>query len=216
MTESTDIFPPFIDDLLECRVAGSNGGVSWLNVLYAFGDPGNSFITNAGVLAGSLFTFYEELAVEVMGNFWSVTDIQFLDRSVANGGELTATPGTPIVGDAALEALPLQTQLVVTWKTANSGRRYRGRTYLCGFTIDNNDGNGAPATATIDAVQLAADNLLTALDGDNMSLAVLSRGKLTTNAVPPEDPATDWEGFATPVMTALVRGGWDVLRSRRP
>lgn len=215
MPVTTDIFPPFIADLIECRVEGTSQGVDWLNVLYIKGDPGQAFSADCADAAASIFAFYEELAAEVTGDFWTCTGVTFLDRSAANGPELAAIPGAPIVGDAAVEALPLQTQLCVTWRTANSGRRYRGRTYLNGFTTDNNSTTGEPATATITAVQTAVDNFLAALAADTQSLQVLSRGKETT--LPDVAPASapDWEGFATEVTSGLVRGGWDVLRSRR-
>lgn len=214
MPINTDIFPPFIDDLIEFRVASTNQGVACLNVMYVLGDPLTPYGGNASSAALAIFAFFDDVSA-ALNSGWTCDNIISIDRSVANGEELLHTPVAPIVGALGTEVLPLQTQMCVTWRTANSGRRYRGRSYLGGWTVDANTATGELAAGTIALVQTAADDLLTALDTADQHLAVLSRGKVTTlpDVAPPSAP--DWEGFATPVTNAIVRPGWDVLRSRR-
>lgn len=206
---ATDIFPPYIEDLVEVRAEQTSHGVDLVNVFFVKRAGIDGFEDEAAGLATVFDTFYETLAGSSLGLFWAVTGYVMKDRSEADGQEVTIS--SAVVGDEVATALPLQTQLCITWRCTPSGRRYRGRTYIAGWTEDSNDSGGSPNDVARGVVATAAADLITDLrfGGAAAGLQVLSRG----STAPPAPVA--WEGFATTVQTASVDDHWDVLRSRR-
>jgi hypothetical protein len=113
---------------------------------------------------------------------------------------VTAVPGTA-VGDL----LPKQTAFVVTLRTAQAGRSYRGRVYLGGFSEGNNDvsGNAAAAVSTASVAFITA--VQGAMSAQAITLAVGSRANIPLNK-------TD---FSTPVTAIQARNNlWDTQRKR--
>lgn len=206
---ATDVFPPFFEDLVEVRVEQTSQGVDCVSVLYIERDGAASFSAEAADIATILDDFYGTIALDTLGSFWSVVGYTMRDRSEANGEEVFIA--SAVVGNETAVALPLQTQLCITWKCLPSGRRYRGRTFLCGWTEDSNTTGGVPDSTVITLVEGAAETLIADLDamGAGAGLKVLSRGSTS----PPAPEA--WEGFITPVTTSVVDTHWDILRSRR-
>lgn len=78
-------------------------------------------------------------------------------------------------GVAVADALPPSTALCITLRTARSGKSYRGRTYLSGFSETANDATGITSQAAIDAAIAFMQAVSTALTSRNLTLAVLSR-----------------------------------------
>lgn len=211
------VFPPYIDDLIEARINMiASNGQAVNNVLYLFGDPLEDFADNVTTIHSAIDAWLTGFADRINDGF-QYFDVDYLDRSVANGQAITTALGQN--GSDTSTALPPQTALVVSWKTLSSGRRFRGRTYLAGFTEAQNDNLGYPLAACVTDVQVQSQAFLDTLIAANCALAVLSRGGPTypkpTIADPTPDPVT-WEPFASTVVTAAVDAIWDTQRSRKP
>jgi len=147
------------------------------------------------------------------------------DLSQANLTEFfspySATPGTG-TGDS----LPGGAACVVSLKTAFSGRRYRGRVYLGGFTETENLANGVMSATVQTACAAFIQAIDTALQAHTMRLAVLSRPAYaqtlthtttasdgTQNVVTHNRPARP--GAITQVSSISVRNTiWDSQRKR--
>lgn len=204
------VFPPYFSGLMEARVEQiMPSGAEAVSVFYGVDDTDTTpDITRLELFAATIVEgFYEPIALASLSTQWQIQQVHAIARGGAAGQEAFYT--TALAGSETADPLPSQTQLCVTWRTGITGRRYRGRTFVGGFTEDSNDTDGTPLPATIDVVQDAADALLAGLVAVDMQLVVLSRG-----ATSPPAPAA-WTAFNTPVAQATVNDEWDVLRSRR-
>lgn len=202
------VFPPFFPNLVEVRCEQTlPGNVDAVNVLFVERNGAGTFIDEADEIILTVIGFFSAFNAS-LHTTWSLDEIRCIDRSVASGPErIDFAPG--VAGLLANHSLPTQTTMCVTWRTANSGRRYRGRTNLSGWTEGSNDDDGDINSAARGTVLTAAENLLAGLVSNGHSLQILSRG----NTSPPAPAA--WTAFHTEVTSAAVNREWDVLRSRR-
>lgn len=202
------VFPPFFAELVEVRLQQTlPGGVDAVSVPFVVRSGVGTFAAETAEIVTAFTTFYETLDVSLHPD-WALNEIQTIDRSLANGQTLDY-PITGVVGEETANALPTQTQMVMTLRTSNSGRRYRGRMFLAGWTEASNDDDGGINSAARATVAAAGQQLIDDLTADGHVLVVLSRG----NTSPPAPVA--WSAFYTPVTSVRVDPEWDVLRSRR-
>ena len=160
--------------------------------VHAEGSPGeeasaDSVLDFFGAIEGSLS---DQLTIFVDGNVDHVDSTTGDTVSVVNSGG-----GGTQTGANSADLLPTATQLLVQWRTAVffGGRELRGRTFIPGWCVTENDG-GVPSAGAISLVHGAA----TTLFGD-INQCVYSPTK---------------HEFAD-VNSATVWGEWSVLRSRR-
>jgi hypothetical protein len=96
------------------------------------------------------------------------------DMSVANGEELIYIPTTPH-GQLAIASLPNSTAVVASLRTANTGKNFRGRSYMGGIPtnaqVDSTHISAAYAAGTVSVMT----DLISALSGAGYKLVVLSR-----------------------------------------
>jgi len=88
------------------------------------------------------------------------------------------------------------TAACVSHKTALRGRRYRGRTYLAGFTENDNDDQGRFLAATATAVGAAFNALSTLLEAYGTApatLAVVSRVGLVSTPITNSTCDLEWD-----------------------
>lgn len=112
----------------------------------------------------------------------ALAQVGLRDVRTANQPEfLDAAAAVP--GTAAGDLLPLNTSLCLTLRTALAGRSFRGRTYLWGYTEASNTATGTilPGVGTTGIAWVNA--IGSALSGNGMGLAVLSRHRSVVNAV---------------------------------
>lgn len=136
----------------------------------------------------------------------TLVNIGLRDIRTANTAEFLDSGG-PVAGILASELLPPQVALCITLRTAQAGRSFRGRVYLCGYAEGDNTIGGvvipatlAPSVAFIVAIQAA-------LVANGLNLGVLSR-PAPTLPVPRA-------GFVTPVTSIVCRDAvWDTQRRR--
>lgn len=134
----------------------------------------------------------------------ALANIGLRDIRSANTAEFLDS-GAAVVGTGTGDALPPQTALVVTLRTASAGRRFRGRVYLPGFCEAVNLTNGVFSALASPVNFITA--IKSALTTSGMDLGVLSRPN--PDATPPN------AGFITVVTSMVLRDSvWDTQRRR--
>lgn len=110
-----------------------------------------------------------------------------------------------VVGTQPSDALPPQTALCITLRTAQAGRSFRGRCYLPGYAESTNTPLGA-ASATAGGVSFVT-SIKSALIASALDLGVIHR--------PTEAPDPVTAGFITVVNAIVARDAvWDTQRRR--
>ena len=135
------------------------------------------------------------------------TETYYTDLSDVAGPVDTQPPFPDATGGSGVEYAPNNVAFVVTHRTANRGRSYRGRTYIAGISNDNIEGNEViPAAVT--AIVAAFNNLRTDLATSDILFTVVSRF---------HDGAPRVEGLDTAVTLSLARDAFvDSQRRRLP
>lgn len=104
-----------------------------------------------------------------------VDQITATDVSVANGSQVTITSSG--AGGIAQEPLPAQVAAVISWRTQQSGRRRRGRTFLPGIPSgaqDPNDNRLFTSTFCDDMAAAAGDFILDLFTANDWLMGVRS------------------------------------------
>jgi hypothetical protein len=130
-------------------------------------------------------------------SFRGSTEMEVIDMATdQQTGSLAVSPFSE-GGDDSATMLPPITQCLVRWSTDAfvGGRRVQGKTFLPGFCEDSNEPGGVLQTAVLNAVQAAAQGLITS----DVGLVIYSR----TNHV------------AAAVAQASVWNQWAILSGRR-
>lgn len=134
----------------------------------------------------------------------TLANIGLRDIRTANTAEFLDS-GAAVAGTDAASILPPQTALCITLRTAQAGRSFRGRVYLCGYGESWNITGGTAQSATEAVAFITA--IKSALVTSGMDLGVLSRP--APDATPPR------AGFVTTVTSIVARDlVWDTQRRR--
>lgn len=128
------------------------------------------------------------------------------DQTTGISPRLEYTTSLPIVGTAVGDALPNNVTCAASWRTANRGRSYRGRTFHVGPTRDMVAGSALTVGAQT-ALQTAFAALLTAINDAEHQLCVVSR---YTNHAPRA------VGVSTPITSITIDSTMDSQRRRLP
>jgi hypothetical protein len=168
-------------------------------------DVGHA-VTSADLsaVAGAIDAWITAYLAPSQVNQITYNSIVVKDISIANGEEITHLPTTPN-GSVTSAPMANSTAAVISFRTASTGRSYRGRMYL----------GGLPQLALQDATHMKAayaasyvvigNQLSLALDGIGAKLVVLSRWlHLALRAV----------AIATEVITVIVDSKFDNQRRR--
>lgn len=193
---------PVIADVIRTSVEGLEAnGHEWANVLHFRKTPILSYSGAIAILDPLLLSHYT--VNNGAGLSWktqapSVSSLQRF-RYTPLDGITASTVNTHIsVGSAGIDSLPANVALVVTLRTANRGRSYRGRTYQTPFNENANDAGGTPSAPTVAGTATQWTNFLTSLAGSGLSLVV----------------ASYFHALATDVTTCTVDSRWDSQRRR--
>lgn len=134
----------------------------------------------------------------------TLANVGLRDIRTANTAEFLDS-GAAVAGTATGDFLPPQTALVITLRTAQAGRSFRGRTYLTGFAESVNTATGVYAGTTHGVSFITA--IKSALITSGLDLGVISRP--APDATPPRS------GFVTVVTSIVIRDTiWDTQRRR--
>lgn len=139
-----------------------------------------------------------------LGTAITLANVGLRDIRTGNAAEFLDS-GAAVAGTAAGDLLPPQVALVVTLRTAQAGRSFRGRVYLPGFGEASNSATGTatPLTGAVNFVTAIKSALITS----GLDLGVIHR--------PTAAPLPVTAGFITTVTAIVTRDGvWDTQRRR--
>lgn len=120
---------------------------------------------------------------------WSLVQVYVLDVNSAGGASLVYTTGLPIAGTSTGTLGPANAAPIITWRTLQRGRSYRGRTFIVGAPADAySGGDGTTVSATYRGFyDAAATALITAIAAisvpDNTYLGVASDTVVTNTRI---------------------------------
>lgn len=191
------------------RLIWTLGGVQSAINVYGVVNAGNIAITQA--IANTLGTAIKSAVtssalVSKLHTSYALASVGIRDIRSANQPEFLDSGG-PVAGTAVQGLLPPQTALVITERTAQAGKRFRGRTYLGGFDMSVNSTAGAAGAPTSTAAVAFVTAIKSALVASSLDLGVLSRPN------PAAQPAI--AGGVTVVTLIQARDNvWDTQRRR--
>lgn len=166
-----------IPNTVQVRLLWNLGGAGGVNVLHAIAPAG--FIVNqasANTLGAAIKSQYGTTWGPRNHSTVSLVRVGLRDRRTPNAPEFL-DQGAAVSGtSAAGELLPQQNALVVTLRTNQAGKSFRGRVYLGGMSENENSVGGVVGSATeIGAVNFIT-GIQTAMTASQLTLAVASRG----------------------------------------
>lgn len=189
----------YLANSLEVVISGTQGGREWANVYRLRNDTGGALDSALANLIGIEFVDFYDDNLNRKAADWYATRMVARNMAAAGGASFEiplSIQGTAASGDSLL---PPQVAACVTWRTAQAGRRFRGRTYLCGFAENANGTGGYMNSAVAAELEVSATALINALEAINTPLVVFS-------SIVPQH---------TDVESATVNDQWDIQRRRK-
>jgi hypothetical protein len=162
------------------------------------------------VLAALWFDWWGDEVRPHQTNDLTLQSIICRDLATENGPSIEFVTTGTTAGARTGEALPNNCASVVTWRTAQRGRSYRGRTYHLGLTADqrpSTNPNEIDPTVQVNLQAAYADAIDRFSDDATGALSVASR---FLNGNPRAN------GILTPILTCAVDLTLDSQRRRLP
>lgn len=162
---------------------------------FALAAGGNYTVPTLTSLAG---VFAATFPVAMGGNFSAELDlveVRATDLSSASGPVVSLSPGTPAYGTLTSPPLPGMCALVMTHRTVQRGRSFRGRTYWSGLVEEDVVGNDVIAARLLTIVS-SFGTVLSEATAEGHTFGVISR--FTNNA-----PRVT--GIITPITSSAFR-----------
>lgn len=196
------------------ELSWSGSGGPGVNVFHIRSSPTGGILPPGSPLE-ILHAFYAALGVSgegtqgFMAPGWRANVGEMVDVATGEVVSPLNPDGTnqfpEVVGRSSDSALPPSQQVCISWKTAQSGRRARGRTFVGPLSLRALEGNGTPSDECLSAFRAAAADLVSDSAADlNGAIVVYGRQAVGSEA----RVGRDVTGFT-------VRNQFAVLRSRR-
>lgn len=167
--------PLVVTNAVQVRLLGTYSVNGVVNVLAARKTAGTTVTqTLANTVGAAIKSAWSTRIGALCGSNTSLVRVGLRDLTAANQPEFLDT-GAPVSGVVASEGLPPQTALCVTLRTAKSGKSFRGRVYVWGFTETENTATGNASTAAVNAATAFITDIQSALATSQLTLSVLSR-----------------------------------------
>lgn len=218
---------PVIANAVQVRLAWNIAGQGAYNVLNAQASAG--VVVNqalAETLGSAIKSAYTSNLQAVTGLTSGLIRVGVRDLRVPNAAEFLDT-GAGIPGAATGDPLPGFVSACFTLRTAKSGKSFRGRVYLGGFTEADNDTSGSAALAIATAGVNFLNAVKAAMTASQLTWAVASRpseayiinkttthndGTTTTKTL---TRVTAKSGGVEPITSVSSRSGaWETQRRR--
>lgn len=193
-----------IPDTWEVALKGTfvTSGKPWAMIFHVLDPTGIGSLTPAQNIAAAFKTWWGTTCVGDLGQSINLTQIVVTDLAISTGLQLVYTTGLPIAGTGGNVSVTSQSAIVVTLRSVNRGRSFRGRKFVPG--VPTGDEIAFDPTNVSAAAQTAWSShfnaLITAIQGLSGApdLAVASK-KLAISSV---------------VTSILVRPYWGTQRRR--
>lgn len=143
------------------KLAYTQGGSPGVNVWHARIVNEETDLENA---LDALAAFYNAVKVN-MRNSTQITIGSGMIRDPYGNPTYVDDDVTVLTGGGSSASLSPLLAYCINWKTASASRSGRGRTFIGPLTIDNNEVDGTPAAAPLNAVRTAATNLVATSQG---------------------------------------------------
>lgn len=158
------------------------------------------------IVCSALMDWFNNEAKSDVSSTVSLEVIRARDLSTETGPQLDYTDGLPITATSAAASAPNNCTFAVQWRTAKSGRSYRGRTFHIGLTTTKYSANQlTPANTT--AFETVYNSLITAITTSGYTMVVLSRYANGT-----QRPS----GVYEPITSCRINRTLDSMRRRLP
>lgn len=166
--------PKVISNCVEVRLLmnySTNGGVNVLHASKAAGRVVDQALANTlGAAIKSAWT--ANLGALCNGSV-ALVRVGVRDLTQANQPEFLDS-GSQVAGTAVGDALPPQTALCITLRTALSGKSFRGRVYVGGFAESENQTTGNANTTTQTAAVAYITAIQAAMSASQLTMSVAS------------------------------------------
>lgn len=185
-----------IGNAAQVRLLWSLNGNLGVNVLGA--SHTGSVVFNQGLadtLGAAIKAAYNSHLSAVQNGATSLVRVGIRSLSSANLQEWL-DQGAPVGGAGAGDPLPANVSLCLTLRTGQSGKSFRGRAFLGGWSEANNNSSGVADTPVVTAALAFMQAVRDALTASGLTLAVLTRPQYEqiverTTIVPGEENQVD-------------------------
>jgi len=221
--------PLVIPNCIQVKLGTAVAGQGCYNILH-FQKAGSQTIdqTVAEAVGNASHTAWLANMAPLCPNIVALGHSSVRDLTAPNLPEFIDTVAAVIGTSPTLDPLPAATALVVTIRTGSSGKSFRGRVYVTGFSEAANDGAGLATPAAGDAAVGFLSDFADAMDGLGYTLGVASRPSnasqlIRRTGMPNGDiveevlsTTTQKAGGITPYTSLQVRDlRWDTQRRRQ-
>ena len=166
---------PVIPNTVEVRLLWSLSGALAVNVLHAIAPGGYTVNqTTTNTLAAAIKSAWSANLGAAMSTSVGLIRVGLRDLRTANQAEYLDS-GNAVAGATAGDMLPPNVASMVTLRTANAGKSFRGRVYIGGFLETQNDASGNTLLAAATAAVNFMVGVQAAMTSSGLQLAVSSR-----------------------------------------
>lgn len=165
------------------------------NVLHFANDAEAIDPTNLVAAATTLLESWGDNMIPVLSSAYSLREVYAVDLTTETSETATAALTTPLTGALGGAAAPGNAALVITHRTTQRGRSFRGRTYIVGLSGGSVNGNVIDGTA--------AGNILTGFQQVIADMNAISWTFVIASRIHEGVPRVT--GLATVVATSLLR-----------
>ena len=159
---------------------------------FKFGAPPDP--SELVTLGGALQDWWEANYAPFASFTLELREIYITDLTASDAAAVTVAPAVPIPGLNANESLPNNVSAVISFRTSQRGRSFRGRNYICGLTDDQVVNNNVISSAA-DAIVAAYVALGAVAIANSVDHVVVSRQANNAPRV---------TGVATPITAYLM------------
>ena len=149
-----------------------NNTNQWTNTLWF--EKADFDLDDLTELTTTVFDYFAAEMTDHMDSDWSARQATGRDMRTSDGAVVTYNPAdTP--GQLTGTESPLNSAVIVTFRTAKRGRSFRGRNYLTGFTEDDIGAMQMTDAGIIAAIQTLYDDLIDEVAAINWTWVICSR-----------------------------------------
>ena len=168
--------PGFVTNAVQVRLRWNDPVGAFMNVMHMVYTPAGPLNPNIAD------TIFNSLVANTFTTTWrgylpattSLTGVDVRDLRAANNPLIEST-ATAVVGTSVETALPPQSAMVVTLRTAFAGRAFRGRVYMGGLALNCSDANGRIAAAANTAAIGEVNAIASAMQAAGGAMGILQR-----------------------------------------